>query len=351
MGLLRPSHPCAIVSANRNLRDMEFNIRRRQFITLLGSAAALPVAAQAQQPAMPVIGFLHAGSPDENTKRLAAFRKGLADGGFVEGRNVAIEYRWALGKNEQLPAMAAELVGRQVALITTPGSTAAAVAAGHATATIPVVFSSGSDPVALGLVASLRRPGGNATGITSLNAELAAKRLGLLRELAPKASRYFTLVKPTSELAAPFVADLRGAAASLGIEVEVLNADTLAEIDAAFASLPQAPGKVMIFGPEGFFYVHRAHIAELALRGALPTIFDVRDYVDAGGLASYGSDYFELMELTGNYVARVLNGAKPADLPVQQASKFELVINRRTANALGIEISPTLLATADEVIE
>lgn len=320
-------------------------------MTLLASAATLPIAARAQQVEMLVIGFLHAGSRDENVRRLAAFRKGLAAGGFVEGQNVAIAYRWASGRSEDLPAMAADLVRRQVSVITTPGSTAAAVVAKAATTTIPVVFSSGTDPVALGLVDSLRRPGGNVTGITSLNAELAAKRLGLLRELVPNASRYFTLVKPTSELAAPFVGDLQSAAASLGIAIDVLNANTSGEIDAAFAGIAKAPGTVMVFGPEGFFYIHRARIAELALRGALPTIFDVRDYVDAGGLASYGSDYYELMELTGDYVARVLKGARPADLPVQQASKFEFVINRKTAAALGIEISPTLLATADDVIE
>jgi putative ABC transport system substrate-binding protein len=298
-----------------------------------------------------VIGFLHAGSPEENAKRLAAFRKGLAAAGFVEGQNLAIEYRWAGGKNENLPAMAADLVRRQVAVIVTPGSTAAAVVAKAATSTIPIVFSTGTDPVALGLVASLGRPGGNATGVSALNAELAAKRLGVFRELVPGALHYFTLVKPSSELAAPFVKDLRDAATSLGIEVAVLNADTAGEIDAAFAGLPQQPGNAMVFGPEGFFYVRRARIAELALRHALPTIFDVRDYVEAGGLASYGSDYLGLMEIAGNYAARVLKGEKPADLPVQQAAKFEFVINRKTAKALGIEISPALLATADDVIE
>jgi putative ABC transport system substrate-binding protein len=327
-------------------------MKRRKFIGLVGGmAAAWPLAVRAQQPAMPVIGFLHAGSPDENAKRLGAFRKGLGEAGFVEGQNVAIEYRWASGKSENLPGMAADLIRRNVTLIATPGSTAAAVAAKAATATIPIIFSSGTDPVSLGLVASISRPGGNVTGITSLNAELAAKRLGLFREMVPKASRYFTLVKPTSELAAPFVKDLQEAAGSLGIRIDVLNANTTDEIDAAFAGLPREPGNVMVFGPEGFFYIHRARIAGLALRHALPTIFDVRDYVDAGGLASYGSDYFDLMELVGNYAGRVLKGEKPADLPVQQATKFELVINRKTAKALGIEISPTLLATADEVIE
>jgi putative ABC transport system substrate-binding protein len=298
-----------------------------------------------------VIGFLHAGSPDQNVKRLAAFRKGLSAAGFVEGQNVAIEYRWAAGNNAELPAMAADLIRRQVTLIATPGSTAAAVVARAATSTIPIVFSSGTDPVALGLVASLNRPGGNATGITSLNTEVAAKRLGLFRDLVPRAQHYFTLVKPTSELAAPFVKDLQGAAASLGLEVKVLNANTADEIDAAFAGLPRQPGNVMVFGPEGFFYVHRVRVAALALQQVLPTMFDVRDYVDAGGLASYGSDYYNVMELTGNYAARVLKGEKPADLPVQQATKFEFVINRKTAKALGVEISPTLLATADEVIE
>ncbi len=324
-------------------------MQRRTFLQLAAGAAAMPFMLRAQ--AGPMIGFLHAGSPEENQKRLDAFGKGLAAGGFVEGRNVSIEYRWARGKSEQLPELAADLVRHGVAVIATPGSTAAAVAAKKATLTIPVVFSSGTDPVGLGLVESLNRPGGNATGITSLNAELAAKRLGLFRELSPKTSHYFTLVKPTSELAAPFVKDLENAASGLGVHVEVLNANTLREIDAAFDRIPREPGCGMVFGPEGFFYVHRKHIADLALARDLPTIFDVRDYVDAGGLASYGSDYYNVMELTGSYVARVLRGEKPADLPVQQATKFEMVLNRSTAKALNLDISPMLLATADDVIE
>lgn len=326
-------------------------MRRREFFGAMVGAVGLPRMMRAQPAAMPVIGFLHAGSPEENVKRLAAFRKGLADAGFVEGQNVAVEYRWASGKNDELLAMAADLIRRKVAVIATPGSTAASVVARAATSTIPIVFSSGTDPVALGLVASLSRPGGNATGITSLNAELAAKRLGLLQDLVPAASHYFTLVKPTSELAAPFLKDLQGASASTGIHVEVLTANTADEIDRAFAGLPQQPGNVMVFGPEGFFYIHRARIAELALRQALPTFFDVRDYVDAGGLASYGSDYSNVMELTGNYVARVLKGERPADLPVQQATKFELVLNLKTAKALGLEVPSKLLATADDVVE
>ncbi len=323
-------------------------MRRRDF---MGGAISVAVVSQARaQPAVPVIGFLHAGSAEENVKRLAAFRKGLADSGFSEGRNVTIEYRWASGRNDDLPALAADLVRRQVAVIATPGSTGAAVAARQATSEIPIVFSSGSDPVALGLVDSLNRPGGNATGITSLNAELSAKRLGVFRELAPKVSRYFTLVKPSSALAAPFAADLQRAATPLGLRIEVLEAETEADIDTAFARLP-SEGAGLVLGPEGFFYVYRARIAGLALRRRVPTIFDVRDYVEAGGLASYGSDYYNVMELTGQYTARVLKGARPAELPVQQATKFELVLNRRTAGVLDLAIAPTLLATADDVIE
>jgi putative ABC transport system substrate-binding protein len=325
-------------------------MKRRELLGVLaGAAVATPLAARAQTS--PVIGFLHAGTPEENEKRLAAFRRGLSAGGFAEGRNVTIEYRWARGKNEVLAELAADLVRHNVAMIATPGSTAAAVAAKKATATIPIVFSSGTDPVGLGLVESLSRPGGNATGITSLNAEVAAKRLGLFRELAPKTTHYFTLVRSTSELAAPFVKDLQRAASGLGVHVEVLNANTAREIDAAFAQVPHEPGCGMVFGPEGFFYIHRQHIAALALARGVSTIFDVRDYVEAGGLASYGSDYFAIMELTGSYAARVLKGEKPADLPVQQATKFEMVLNRATAKALGLDISPTLLATADDVIE
>jgi putative tryptophan/tyrosine transport system substrate-binding protein len=324
-------------------------MRRRELLSGLGGAVLSPLLARAQ--AKLVIGFLHAGSPDGNERRVAAFCKGLAAGGFVDGQNITIEYLWARNRHDKLQEFAADLVHQKVALITTPGSTAAAVAAKNATNAIPIVFSSGSDPIDLGLVGSLNRPGGNATGITSLNAEVAAKRLGVFRELAPNVSRYFTLVKPTSELAAPFVKDLENAAARLGVRVEVLNANTPGEIDAAFRQIPAEAGCGVVFGPEGFFFVRRAEIADLALARRLPTIFDVRDYAEAGGLASYGSDYYNVMELTGGYAARVLKGERPADLPVQQATKFEMVMNRKTARALGIDISPALLATADDVIE
>jgi putative tryptophan/tyrosine transport system substrate-binding protein len=327
-------------------------MRRREVLVGLGGAVAMwPLAARAQPAAVPVIGFLHSGSADENAKRLAAFRKGLAETGFVEGRNVAIEYRWALGKNEDLPALAADLVRRKVALIATPGSTPAAVAAKAATTSIPLVFGVGADPVALGLVASVSRPDGNATGVTSLNAELVAKRLGIFRDLVPEAKRYFMLVNPASVLAAPFIAALQSAAEGIGIRIEVLRASSDNEIDAAFDSVPQAPGNAMVFGPDAFFYIRRAHIADLALRRTIPTIFDDRAYVSAGGLICYGADFLEVMELAGNYAGRILKGERPGDLPVQQPTKFELVINLKTAKALGIDVPQRLLLIADEVIE
>jgi putative ABC transport system substrate-binding protein len=326
-------------------------VNRRAFITLLGGVtAAWPLAARAQQPAVPMIGFLHSGSPEQNAKRLAAFRKGLNEAGFVEGQNVAIEYRWAAGESDKLPALAADLIRRRVDVIATAGSTPASVVAKAATTTIPIVFAVGADAVALGLVASLNRPGGNVTGITSLNADVAAKRLGVLRELVPQATRYFTLVNPTSQLAEPFIGDLQAGAASLAIHIDVLHASTDGEIEAAFAGLPQPAGTVLIFPPDAFFYIRRGRIAALAARHTVPTIFDGRDYVDAGGLASYGADFLNVMELAGNYTARILKGEKPADLPVVQAAKFELVINLKTAKALGVTVPPTLLAIADEVI-
>jgi putative tryptophan/tyrosine transport system substrate-binding protein len=282
-------------------------------------------------------------------KRLAAFRKGLNEAGFVEGQNVAIEYRWAAGESDKLPALAADLIRRRVDVIATAGSTPASVVAKAATTTIPIVF--GADAVALGLVASLNRPGGNVTGITSLNADVAAKRLGVLRELVPQATRYFTLVNPTSQLAEPFIKDLQAGAASLAIHIDVLHASTDGEIEAAFAGLPQPTGTVLIFPPDAFFYIRRGRIAMLAERHTVPTIFDGRDYVDAGGLASYGADFLNVMELAGNYTAPILKGEKPADLPVVQAAKFELVITLQTAKALGVTVPPTLLALADEVIE
>jgi putative ABC transport system substrate-binding protein len=314
---------------------------RRQFIGLVGGAAAgMPLMARAQPAAVPLIGFLHSGSPDENAKRLAAFHKGLALAGFVEGQNIAIEYRWAAGKNEALPALAADLVRRKVA-----------VAAKAATTSIPIVFGVGADPVSLGLVVSLGHPAGNATGVTSLNAELVAKRLGVFREVVPNASRYFMLVNPASVLATPFTRTLLSVAEGAGIQIEVLGASTDSEIDEAFAKVPRQPGNAMVFGPDALFYIRRAHIADLALQRMIPTVFDDRAYVDAGGLICYGADFLNVMELAGSYAGRILKGEKPADLPVQQPTKFEMVINLKTAKTLGIEVPQTLLLLADGVIE
>jgi putative tryptophan/tyrosine transport system substrate-binding protein len=327
-------------------------MRRRDFITLFGGAtAAWPLAVRAQQPAMPVIGFLPAGSARQNVQRLAAYRKGLSDAGFVEGQNAAIEFRWADGHFDQLPDMAADLIGRQVAVIATPGSTDAALAAKSATTTIPIVFAAGGDPVALGLVASLNRPGGNVTGATSMNADIAAKRLGLIRQLVPQDAHYFALVNPTAVLADPFIKDLQAGAASLGLHAEILRASSDAEIDAAFANLPQGPGTVLLVSTDALFFSRHTQIASLATRHALSAIFDNREYTAAGGLMSYGADFYNVLQLAGVYTGRILKGEKPADLPVVQATKYEFVINLQTAKQLGLAIPSGILAIADEVIE
>jgi ABC-type uncharacterized transport system substrate-binding protein len=327
-------------------------MKRREFITFLaGAAVASPLTGRAQQAEPPVIGFLHSASPEGNAKRLAAFLKGLKEFGFVDGQNVAIEYRWAMGQNEKLPALADDLIRRRVSVIATPGSTPASIAAKKATATIPIVFATGGDPIELGLVTSFNRPGGNATGITSLNGDLAAKRFAVIRQLLPQATHFFALVNPTSQLAKRFVTDLNAGAASIGIHVNVLHASSDGEIEAAFAGLPNQSGNVLVFGPDAFFYTRRPLIASLAMRHAAPTIFDVREYVDDGGLVSYGTDFLSVMQLAGNYTGRILKGEKPADLPVMQAEKFELVINLKTAKALAITVPPTLLAITDDVVE
>jgi putative tryptophan/tyrosine transport system substrate-binding protein len=331
---------------------MQFvDLKRREFITLFGAAAAWPLAARAQPPTMPVIGFLHAGSAEQNVQRLAAYRNGLSEAGFAEGQNVAIEFRWADGHVDRLPDMAADLIRRQVAVIATPGSTDAALAAKAATTTIPIVFAAGGNVVALGLVASLSRPGGNVTGATSLNSDIAAKRLGLIRQVVSQEARYFVLVNPTSALAAPFIEDLQAGAASLGLHAELLNASTDSEIDAAFAKLPQQPGTVLLVSTDAFFFSRHRQIVTLSERLALPAMFDNREYAVAGGLMSYGADFYSVLQLAGVYTARILKGEKPADLPVLQSARYEFVINLKTAKALGLTIPSGVLSIADEVIE
>jgi putative tryptophan/tyrosine transport system substrate-binding protein len=327
------------------------DMKRREFITLLGSAAAWPLAARAQQAAMPVVGFLHSGSPEPIVSRVAEFRKGLGESGYFEGQNVAIEFRWAAGRDDRLPDLAADLIRRRVAVIATLGSTPASLAAKAATTTIPIVFLVASDPVALGLVTSLNRPGGNATGVNVQLVELVTKRIGMLRELAPGANRFVALVNPNTAFTDAVVKDLQVSAPALGLPIEILRAGTGREIDAAFANLVQKPGGALLVGPDAFFTSRRAQIVTLAARHAVPAIYFTRDFTESGGLMSYGPNLANAYQQTGIYVGRVLKGEKPAVLPVVQPTKFELVVNLNTARALGIAIPNTLLAIADEVIE
>jgi len=332
-------------------------IARRDFITLLGGAAAAsfaswPPTARAQQPAVPLIGFLHSASAAAFAVPLAAFRKGLSEAGYIEGQNVAIEYRWAEGQNDRLPALAEELVRRRVAVIVTPGSTAATVAAKAATATTPIVFLIGADPVKIGLVASLNRPGGNATGINDFGVEIGAKRLGLLHELLPGATRFGVLVNPDNPfITESFVAELQPAASAIGGQIEVVTARTNADIDTAFATLVRKRADALLISPEALFVARRVQLIMLAVRHTLPALYHRRELAEAGGLMSYGSDLSDQFRQTGVTVGRVLKGEKPAEMPVQLPTKFEFVINLQTAKTIGLEIPPTLLARADEVIE
>ena len=328
-------------------------MKRREFITLLaGAAAAWPLSTHAQQPAMPVIGFLGGTSPDTFADRLRVFRQGLKETGYVEGENVAIEYYWAENQIDRLPKLAAELVRRKVAVIVATGGSTSAFAAKAATTTIPIVFGAGEDPVRLGLVASLARPGGNATGVNFFSAELAAKRLELLHELVPTAKRVAVLLNPTEPtIAAANLRDVEGAASAVALQIRVFNASTIAEIDTAFAALASERPDALFISGGPFFVNRRVQIAHLATRYALPAIASQRLYPEAGGLVSYGASVTDAHRQAGVYVGRILKGAKPADLPVVQSSKFDLVINASTARILGLTVPDKLLVAADEVIE
>ena len=328
-------------------------MRRREFITLAGGAlAAWPVAARAQQAAMPVIGFLHSASASTFAEHIPAFHKGLNEAGYVDGQNVTVEYRWAEGRNEILPALAADMVRRRVAVIVTPISTPATLAAKAATSTIPIVFVIGADPVKIGLVASLNRPGANATGISDIGVQLGAKRLALLQELLPNAARFAALVNPDNPgITDIFVSELQTAASSIGRKVEIVTASTNSGIDTAFAMILKMRADAFLISPEALFVTRRVQLLTLAARHGLPAIYHRRDFTDGGGLMSYGSSLADQFRQTGLYAGRILKGEKPGDMPVQLPTKFEFVINLQTAKTLGIQIPAALLARADEVIE
>jgi putative tryptophan/tyrosine transport system substrate-binding protein len=327
-------------------------MRRRDFITVLGGAAAWPLAARAQQPAVPVIGFLSAVSPDGYSDRVRAFRQGLKEAGYVEGENVAVEYRWAENQLDRLPALAAELVHRPVAVIVATGGTAPAQAAKAATTTTPIVFTVPEDPVKLGLVAGLARPGGNLTGVNFFFGELLAKRLDLLRELVPTARRIAVLVNPANpQRANVMVKEVQTEAQTMGMDTRVLSAGTADEINVAFARFERERPDALFVQPDPFFPARRIQLANLAARHALPSSFSVRENVEAGGLMSYGPNFLVVLREAAAYAGRILKGAKPADLPILQSTRFELVINVQTAKMLGLDVPPTLLARADEVIE
>jgi putative ABC transport system substrate-binding protein len=328
-------------------------VRRREFITLVGSAAiAWPLAARAQQVAMPLVGVIDGGSADASARWVISFRKGLNETGYVEGKNVTVEYHWLEGQYDHLPALMADLVRRRVAVIATPASPPAALAAKAATATIPIVFGVGDDPVKLGLVASLARPGGNATGINFFQQEVVAKRLRLLHDLVPKAVRVAVLVNPgNASIAESTLRDVQQAAPTLGLQIQILKASTIGEIDAAFATLAREHPDALFVAPDVFFASRRVQFATLAARDRMPAAYTNPDYIAAGGLMSYGTDVADTYHQVAVYTGSILKGAKPADLPVLQSTKFVFAINLQTARALGIEVPPGLLAIADEVIE
>ena len=331
---------------------MAIGIGRRQFITALGgTAVAWPLATRAQQLAMPVVGYLTHGTPEATSALIADFRKGLSEIGYVEGQNLMIEFRWANNQIDRLPALAADLVQRRVAVIATPVSTPASLAAKAATATIPIVFGVGTDPVQAGLVASFNHPGGNITGVVGLNWELGAKRIGLLHELLPRAARFAVLVNPNTPESDPFVKKVQAAAATFGQQIEVLTASSSRDINEVFATLAQKRVDAVLVASDALYLNRRIQLVGLSLRNVVPSLYPWREAVEIGGLMSYGADFADLYRQTGIYTGRILKGEKPADLPVLQASKFEFVLNLQTANVLGIEVPPGILSIADEVIE
>jgi putative ABC transport system substrate-binding protein len=332
---------------------MAIGIGRRKFISALGSAAAAwPLAVRAQQPAVPVVAFLRTGSADASARYVTAFGKGLNETGYVDGQNVTVEYHWLEGQYDRLPALMADLIRRRVAVIATIGTAQVALAAKAATATIPIVFGEAEDPVRLGLVASLARPGGNATGINYFSTEVVAKRLRLLHDLVPKAVRIAVLVNPRNvSTAEPTLRDVQEAAPTIGLQIQIVNATTIGEIDAAFTTLARERSDALFVAPDAFFLDRRGQFATLAARDKIPAAYGNRDYVTAGGLMGYGTDFTVAFRQVGAYTGTVLKGANPADLPVVQSTKFEFVINLQTARALGIEVPPAVLSIADEVIE
>jgi putative ABC transport system substrate-binding protein len=325
-------------------------MKRRELLLLLGGTLMTARGLRAQQKTMPVIGYLSLASPGSNAPNVDAFRQGLRDTGYVEGQNVAIEYRWAEGRHDELPALAADLVGRKVDVIMTSGGTASALAAKNATSTIPIVFT-GGDPVAAGLFASLARPGGNLSGMTFMTTELLPKQLELLSDLVPEARTLAMLVNPNDPLTERFIAEVQEAARAKGLLVHILNARTENEIDSAFAALLQVDAGALLVGGDLFFFGRRDQLVALAARHAVPAIYERREFTEAGGLISYGPSFTAVARQAGVYVGRILAGAKPADLPVQQPTKFELVINVNTAKTLGLAVPKSILARADEVIE
>jgi putative tryptophan/tyrosine transport system substrate-binding protein len=329
---------------------MAIHIRRREFVVALGSAATWPLAARAQPPAMPVVAFIRGESYEG--QYAAAFRKGLDEAGYVEGQNVTVEYHWLEAHYDRLPALMADLVRRKVSVIATPGSNVATLSAKAATGTIPIVFGVAEDPVKLGLVASLARPSGNATGVNFFGQEVAAKRLRLLHDLVPKAVRVAVLVNPANASSAETtLRDTQDAALAIGLQIQLFSASTIGEIDAAFATFARDRPDALFVAPDALFASRAVQLATLTARDRIPATYSRRDYVSVGGLMSYGADMADMVHQAGVYTGRILKGAKPADLPVLQSTKFEFVINLQTARALGIEVPPRLLATADEVIE